>query len=166
MLYGKYKKILGWINRVTDILTGVCIVFMLGVLLLQVFARFIFFIPFPWAQDVIVFTLIAGVFLGAGSATAKGKQIRLEFFVDLIPEKPRQLLLTLADVVSIAFLAVVAQQSIKLSLDNLTTKIGSSPIAYCWYYALVVFGSIVMILNFIDIIVQRFYKADKKEETV
>lgn len=164
MIYRKYEKALGVINKINDILTGICIAFMMLVLLLQIFARFIFFIPFPWAQDVIVFTLVAGVFLGVGSATAKGKQIRLEFFVDLIPEKLRRYLLSFADAVSIAFLVVVVRQCISLGMSNLTTKVGSSPIPYCYYYFLVAFGSVIMILNFIDIIVQRFRKPEQSEK--
>lgn len=80
------KAAVGAFNKVCNLLLGIVMVAMFLVLLLQIISRFIAFVPLPWSQDLIVFLLICSVFLGACTATANNKQIRLEFFVDLLPK--------------------------------------------------------------------------------
>lgn len=101
------KTAVGAFNKVCNLLLGIVMVAMFLVLLLQIISRFIAFIPLPWSQDLIVFLLICSVFLGACTATANNKQIRLEFFVDLLPKKLTKVILIIADLISIAFLVVV-----------------------------------------------------------
>lgn len=98
------KTAVGAFNKVCNLLLGIVMVAMFLVLLLQIISRFIAFVPLPWSQDLIVFLLICSVFLGACTATANNKQIRLEFFVDLLPKKLTKVILIIADLISIAFL--------------------------------------------------------------
>lgn len=149
------NKAVGGLNKACAFLLGMDMVAMLGILLLQIFSRFVAFMPLPWSQDLIVFMLVVAVFLGAGSATAAGKQIRLEVFVDILSAKPRNAILILADLIGIAFLAVVTRQAIALAAENMTVIVGASPVTFGWYYVAVVFGSVVMALNFLCIILDR-----------
>ena len=155
MLRENLKKAVGGLNKVCALLLGIDMVAIFIILLLQIFSRFVAFMPLPWAQDMIVFLLVVAVFLGAGSATAAGKQIRLEVFVDLLPGKAKDVFLILADLLSIVFLAVVAKQAVSLAGENLTVIVGASPVTFGWYYVAVAFGSIIMILNFLCIILDR-----------
>lgn len=149
------KKAVGGLNKACAVLLGIDMVAMFLILLLQIFSRFVAFMPLPWSQDLIVFMLVVAVFLGTGSATAAGKQIRLEVFVDLIPEKPRNVILIVADLISIAFLAVVTWQAVSLARENITVIVGASPVTFGWYYVAVTFGAVVMVLNFLCIILDR-----------
>ena len=134
------KTAVGAFNKVCNLLLGIVMVAMFLVLLLQIISRFIAFIPLPWSQDLIVFLLICSVFLGACTATANNKQIRLEFFVDLLPKKLTEVILIIADLISIAFLVVVTSQAFQLTGENMH----------------VIVGAVGMILNFILLIVDRF----------
>lgn len=113
------KTAVGAFNKVCNLLLGIVMVAMFLVLLLQIISRFIAFIPLPWSQDLIVFLLICSVFLGACTATANNKQIRLEFFVDLLPKKLTEVILIIADLISIAFLVVVTSQAFQLTGENM-----------------------------------------------
>lgn len=145
----------GALNKVCSVLLGIDMVAIFLVLLLQIFSRFVSFMPLPWSQDLIVFLLVVSVFLGAGAATANGKQIRLEVFVDALPKLIQNVILIVADVISIVFLVIVTKQSFSLAAENMTVIVGASPVTFGWYYAAVTFGSVVMILNFICIILDR-----------
>lgn len=149
------KTAVGAVNKVCNFLLGIVMVAMFLVLLMQIISRFIAFTPLPWSQDLIVFLLVCSVFLGACTATANNKQIRLEFFVDLLPKKLTQIILVLADIISIAFLVVVTSQAFTLAGENMHVIVGSSPIGYGWYYFVVGVGAIGMILNFFVLIVDR-----------
>ena len=150
------KAAVGAFNKVCNLLLGIVRVAMFLVLLLQIISRFIAFVPLPWSQDLIVFLLICSVFLGACTATANNKQIRLEFFVDLLPKKLTKVILIIADLISIAFLVVVTSQAFQMTGENMHVIVGSSPITYGWYYFVVGIGAVGMILNFILLIVDRF----------
>lgn len=167
MLTKTYNAIVGKMNSVCDILVGVSMIVMLAVLTLQIVSRFIAFMPLPWSQDVLTFLLVANCFLGAGSATARGKQIRLDFFVMMMPKKVQNFMYLIADVISIVFLIIVTTQAFELATENMHVIIGSSPITFGWYYVIVGFGAVIMILNFINMVVDDAKKAfGKKTEEV
>ena len=113
------KTAVGAVNKACNFLLGIVMVAMFLVLLLQIISRFISFVPLPWSQDLIVFLLVCSVFLGACTATANNKQIRLEFFVDLLPKKLTKVILIIADLISIAFLVVVTSQAFQMTGENM-----------------------------------------------
>ena len=143
------------LNRFNNILLGIDVVAMFIVLMMQVFSRFIIFVPLPWSQDLITFLLVVSCFLGAGSATARGKQIRLEFFTGLLPDKAEDLVLIIADLISIAFLGVIFYQCLMLGIDNINFVIGASLVPSGYYYFAVCYGAAVMIINFTCLIGDR-----------
>ncbi|MBQ6622643.1 MAG: TRAP transporter small permease [Mogibacterium sp.] len=167
MIREKVDVVVGALNKVCNLLLGIVMVVMFIVLMLQIISRFVAFMPIPWSQDLITFLLVCSVFLGAGAATAKGKQIRLEFFVDLFPEKVTKIILCVADLVSIIFLVVITQQAIQMGQENIHTVMGGSLVAFGYYYMVVAFGCIVMICNFVMLILDRIAeitgKAGKEE---
>ena len=150
-----YDKIVRGINKVMDVLLTVVEVAMLIVLLLQIFQRFVAFIPIPWSQEFLTFLLVCSVFLGAPSATYNGKQIRLEFFVDFLPKKVSRIVLCVADLIAIVFLVIVAKDAFKLGLEYMHTIIGANPVSLGVHYMAVSIGFAVMALNFVNLILKR-----------
>ena len=167
MIREKVDVVVGALNKLCNLLLGIDMVVMFLVLMLQIVSRFVAFMPIPWSQDLITFLLVVSVFLGAGAATARGKQIRLEFFVDLFPEKVTKTILCVADLVAIIFLIVIVRQSFQMGMENIHTVMGGSLVAFGVYYFVVCFGSIVMICNFVMLILDRISeitgKAGKEE---
>lgn len=155
MIRKKFHGAVSLLDRCCEIALGAVMLTLFAVLLLQIISRFLVFLPIPWSQDMITFLLVCTVFLGVGSATGRGKQIRLEFFTELFPERMTAAILIFADLVSIVFLGVLTGQAMQLGRDNLTVHMGTSLVAFGWYYAVVAFGCAVMILNFMDLILMR-----------
>lgn len=155
MFRKNFHKAIGLLDRCCDVALGLVMLALFAVLMLQIISRFMVFFLIPWSQDMITFLLVCSVFLGVGSATSRGKQIRLEFFVDLFPKRVTAAFLTFADAVSIVFLCVLTVQAMQSAKDNITTHMGTSIVAFGWYYAVVAFGCAVMILNFADLILMR-----------
>ena len=164
MIAKKYNAVVGKINGVCDVFVGVSMLAMLVVLTIQIFSRFISFTPLPWSQDLLTFLLVANGFLGAGSATGRGKQIRLEFFAMMLPKKVEEVVYAAADLISIVFLGIVTKQAFELAGENMKVIVGSSPIAFGIYYLVVSFGAIVMILNFISMFINDIKKVLGKED--
>ena len=172
MALNAIRSVVDKLNKICSTLVAVDMVAMFIVLLIQIFVRFIMpSLAISWSMDMICFLLVISVFLGAGVATGAGKQIRLEIFADMLPKTLQKIVFTLADVVSIVFLCVVTSQSIHLGLENITVVVGASPVRFGWYYLVVALGCIIMIVNFLLIILNRFIpvkdtaKAEEKEGT-
>lgn len=159
----KFDKFVRGINKVMDTLLVIDMLVMFVILMLQIISRFVAFFIIDWTQDLLCFLLVASVYLGVCSATYMGKQIRLEFFVDLFPKRVADIILCVADVISIIYLAIICKDAATLALDNISIKLGTSIIPYGYYYVTVVIGFIGMIFNFINLILKRIPSITGKE---
>jgi len=71
------------INKINNVLLIAALAFMFILMMVQVFARFVFYFTLIWADDVTVFLLISSVFLGAGTAASLNRHIKLDFFINI-----------------------------------------------------------------------------------
>ena len=163
MFINKYKSIVQKVNKINEVMLVATLIIMFVVLLAQIFARFIFFIPLPASQDLLTFFMIASVFLGSGIAVANGKQIALEFLVDSIPGRTKDMLIILTDIISIAFLLLVVDQAREMIVKTKGALVGASPIPVSYYYVVVLIGCIIMIINFVDQALSKIRNGSVKE---
>ena len=152
------------INGFNTILLVAAIASMFVLLMLQIFSRFLFHFPMVWASDLIVFLLISTVFLGSGAATAKGKQIKLDFLIDLCKKETARKIQNFSDVISILFLLAISYQAAVLGMQATRTTVGASPIPLAYYYWAVGFGCFVMMLNFVVLLIKRLKKLPVMEK--
>jgi TRAP-type C4-dicarboxylate transport system permease small subunit len=101
--------------------------------------------------------------LGSGIAVAKNKHIALEFLVELFPKKIGEKVLIFSDFVSISFLFIIFYQAIVLIGKTKGSLIGASPIPVSGYYVIVAFGSLMMILNYINHIIKKLCNMGNRE---
>ncbi len=144
----KFNHVVKRINKANEIILVISIVIMFVILLAQIFVRFLFFIPLPASQDLLTFFMIASVFFGSGIAVANGKQIALELVIEYVPENVKNIMIILADCISITFLVIIMYQSIVLIEKCQGTIVGASPIPLSVYYMVVCIGCLFMMLNF------------------
>lgn len=163
MAVKQYGKIVEKINKINEIMLVATLVIMFIVLMAQIFARFIFFIPLPASQDILTFLMVAAVFMGSGIAVANHKQIALEFFVHSMPNKIRNKFMIFADGVSIFFLAIIIMQAYELMGKTKHTLVGAAQIPQMYYYLLVLIGCMVMTVNYINQILIKITGEEKKE---
>ena len=92
--------------RLAEIMAGLTLVVGVALNFSNVVGRYVFSAPIPWAEEVLVFLMIAGVFLGAGVVTLRGAHIRMDVLVHLLPA-PVQRALDLAALVAFIATATV-----------------------------------------------------------
>jgi|GEM_PF-3195056 len=155
MTIKKYDRAVKAVNRFNNILLVIALTGMFIILMLQIISRLTPLFILPWAQDMIIFMLMTSVFLGAGSATDVDKHIRLEFFIHFFRKNTARICLIIADIISILFLGVVCYQAAVLGAQALRTTMGASPVPLGVYYWVVGFGSLVMLLNSINLVIKR-----------
>jgi TRAP-type C4-dicarboxylate transport system permease small subunit len=96
---------------VIRIVSGAMLVGSVAVNFANIMGRYFFAVSIQWAEEVMLFLMIACVFLNCGLVGWAGRQIRMDAFVSLLPPRPRAVLELICDLVLIAtsiLLAVMA----------------------------------------------------------
>jgi TRAP-type C4-dicarboxylate transport system permease small subunit len=68
----------------------------------NIIGRYLLSAPIPWAEEVMLFLLVAVVFLGTSVVSWEGRQIRMDVFLHMLPAAVRRCLEVVADLASIA----------------------------------------------------------------
>src|SRR5579864_1741557 len=77
----------------------------------NIIGRYFLSVSIPWAEEVMLFMMIACVFLNCGLVGWAGRQIRMDAFVSLLPPRPRAIVELLCEIVVVATCLVLAALS-------------------------------------------------------
>jgi TRAP-type transport system small permease protein len=77
-------------------------------------ARYFFGSPFSWAEELMLFLMILGVFTGAVAVTWRNLHIRIDTLVDRLPPTLRRVVSMIATLASVAILTIVMVASFRL----------------------------------------------------
>ena len=108
------KQIERWAHRVMGvirIMSGALLIGSVAVNFANIIGRYFFAVSIQWAEEVMLFLMIACVFLNCGLVGWSGRQIRMDAFVSLLPPRPRAIVELICELVLIAtsiLLAVMA----------------------------------------------------------
>ena len=107
--------------RLGDAVAGVCIALaalaLVGIVAINgvnVVARYVFGSPFSWAEELMLFLMILGVFTGAVAVTWRNLHIRIDTIVERLPPAIRRVVTVVATLASIAIIMVVVVASSRL----------------------------------------------------
>lgn len=111
----------GFIIRLCDGIAHACLVIAALSLLCivaingaNVVARYFFGRAFSWAEELMLFLMILGVFSGAIAVTWRNLHIRIDTLVERLPPPIRRATMLVASLASIAILGVVMVASFRL----------------------------------------------------
>jgi TRAP-type C4-dicarboxylate transport system permease small subunit len=111
----------GFITWLCDGISHICLVIaalsLLGIVAINganVVLRYFFGSPFSWAEELMLFLMILGVFTGAVAVTWRNLHIRIDTIVDRLPPVWRRAVSVVATLASIGILAVVVVASSRL----------------------------------------------------
>jgi TRAP-type C4-dicarboxylate transport system permease small subunit len=130
------------------LLVGLGVV-MSGVVLMQVFFRFVIYLPFPWSEEIARYLMIWMGMLGSFVALRKGRHIGVTFLVERLPVGLNRVLTPLIQIALIAFLFIIAVQGWKLALFNASQKSPAMMIPMIYPYLAVPAGAALMILELV-----------------
>lgn len=122
-----------WIVRVALFLATAFLVIGVAINFLNAGGRYLFSAPIAWADEIMLFLMIAGVFLGACAVTWDNKHIRMDIVVNYLPAWLRRAFDVLGDLLTIAVcigMVVIAVPVIeKLTRFGQMTEAARIPIA-------------------------------------
>jgi C4-dicarboxylate transporter DctQ subunit len=107
--------------RLGDAVAGVCIALaalaLMGIVAINgvnVVARYVFGSPFSWAEELMLYLMILGVFAGGIAITWRNQHIRIATIIERTPDAIQRPAQVLAAVACIAVLATVTVASFSL----------------------------------------------------
>jgi TRAP-type C4-dicarboxylate transport system permease small subunit len=80
------------IIRAVEVVSAVCLLAACAVNFVNILGRYFFHAPIVWAEEVMQFLMIAGVFLGAPMVTLKRAHISMDMVLTVFPPRVRLLL--------------------------------------------------------------------------
>ncbi|MCB1334301.1 MAG: TRAP transporter small permease [Roseivivax sp.] len=154
--------------RAIRFLAGLCMALIVGIMLAQVFYRYVLGDSLIWAEELCRYLLIWQTFLVLGLAYSRGEFVALDFLPKALPPRGRWILRAVMAVPIVAFLAVIAwygydfasrfdRQTIP-ALDFIWTALTGHALGLSirWVYVSVTVGSVLMALHVIAELVATY----------
>jgi len=128
------------------------------ILSVNVFLRYLFSRPFPWAEEISVLLVVWAVFLGAGLVQKKDEHVAITYLYDLLSPKWKTLVLIFGNLCICAVLVVhlfsgVNLLRLQMKVTMISVNLSSSVFAWA-----VLVGIAAMLLFTIDSITKSFNK--------
>jgi TRAP-type C4-dicarboxylate transport system permease small subunit len=96
---------------VIRVASGLLLVGSVAVNFANIIGRYFLAVSIPWAEEVMLFLMIACVFLNCGVVGWAGRQIRMDAFVSLLPPRPRAIVELVCELVVVATSLLLAALS-------------------------------------------------------
>jgi len=154
-----------WINKAANAQVWICsgLLCALGALMsliifLQVFFRFVVYVPFPWSEECARYMMVWMALLGSVVALRWGRHIGVRILVEKIPGQGYdRIVVPFVQLCMIAFLAVLAKQGLNLLAFNMHQRSPAMEIPMLIPYLAIPVGSGMMILDIMaDMLQDRF----------
>ena len=113
------NKLKEYITQVLKFICLICILLLVGVVAIQVVSRQMK-ISLPWCEELARFSLIWLCFSGCAVAIAEKMHLSVNFFVNLAPEKIRNAIYYIDNVIIMCFFGVITYYGFALSSKTFT----------------------------------------------
>ncbi|MGE0313160.1 MAG: TRAP transporter small permease [Lautropia sp.] len=120
---------IGWrhhLARFEAYVSNLCLAALVAILALQVFFRYVLNIGLSWSEEVSRFLFVWFVYVSASFAVQKGTHIRVTIGVAVLPAALARLARPLADLVWVAFNALVVASGVLLIKGMIAHPVYSS----------------------------------------
>ncbi len=147
------KYLFYWLSRYLEIQTRLCqwLLLLLGVamtvlILLQVFFRFVVYVPLPWSEECARYLMVWMGMLGSVLAFEKGRHIGVTVLMDALPSVLRRWGARVVQLVIIGFLGTMCYQGVLLSSLNADQRSPALEVSMLVPYLALPVGFAMMIL--------------------
>ncbi len=120
------------------------------VVILQVFFRFVVYLPFPWSEELARYLMIWMGMVGSFVALRRGRHIGVNSLVECFPPVARRVAAIGLHLTLIAFLALIAREGLNLALFNAAQKSPAMMIPMIYPYLAIPAGAALMIVELLS----------------
>ena len=152
----------GQIDRLVRLLLVVFVTGMLAALLLQIAARYLMKIPFPWVEELARYLMIWTGFLGSSLAIRRGSHLGFSMLVDRLPRAINLLVSCGVSVGIMIFLGFLIKYGWFITAFVRNQNSPTLPVTMFWVYLAIPVGSAVMLLQILFALCERLLTASEK----
>jgi TRAP-type C4-dicarboxylate transport system permease small subunit len=163
------RRLTAAINRLAETLNQAACWLLVGLgvmmsvtVLLQVFFRFVVYLPFPWSEEIARYLMIWVGMVGSFVALRKGRHIGVTFLVEKLPAALDRVLTPLVQATLIAFLAVIAREGLHLAIANAAQKSPAMMIPMIYPYLAIPVGASLMMIELTAGLLNHLFPTEKK----
>ena len=155
------KKLSAAINKVLYVLSLTLFMIMFSITTINVFTRYLFNSPIPWAVELGRYCFVGVIFLGAIYVMRENGHIGLDIFIGMLPKKLNTAIVFIGRIVSVIFLAVFTVQAVRMTLMNFNILSAGMEIPMAIPYSVMIIGGVGMLIELIlNMIFPRRVKKD------
>lgn len=140
---------------VLEVFTGLAVLAIAIILMVQVLSRYVFQFPLAWPEEVAGFIFVWLIFLGAPLAYWSGSLIGIHVFVEAVPERFQKAIFVLTNVIVILFMIFLifkGTEAIGQSWNKRTTVLQFS---YAWIYVPLPIGAAALAVGYMLKLIKR-----------
>lgn len=158
------KKIDAIVSKVTALIGGVTFVGMILIIVMNVFARFIFMKSFAWAEEIAYLLLNWSVFMGVCHLYKTNALVAIDILVNALPHAAKRVVNLIIFVMMFVLNIGLVIWSWTLAMATFTGRVTPIlKIPYFWYYIAVTIAAVVLAAYSIGFIV-KVLKNEEIEE--
>ncbi len=145
----RVRTALNVLQTILGVAIGCGFLFALALNFTNVVLRYVFHAPIYWAEEVMIFTFVWCVFLGAAVVALRGEHLRVELLTWILPPEMQRGLGIVIHAVAATVMAFVAWRA--LTLFELVLRlqqksiVGEIPMAVP--FGAVLFGSVLLVIG-------------------
>jgi TRAP-type C4-dicarboxylate transport system permease small subunit len=113
----KFQNILSRINKIAAITSGILVVIIMLMTVVEVVGRYAFNSPTSWSIELSGYLLLISVFLAASYTLEKRGHVQVDVFIDMLPKKTRFAIAVITAILAIVFSILLLWQTSKLTFD-------------------------------------------------
>ena len=155
----KFRLILKKIQQLETILAVLLFAFIVTIIALQIFVRYLFGKPFPWAEELASLLLIYLTFLTADIVYKQKAHISINYFVNFFSERTKAFIAIAIYIFIGIFIVVLIPKCIallKMQFGHFTAAVLTLPKSFWSLPVPIAFGS--MLLTTVYFISEEFQK--------
>ena len=148
------------ISRLCDVVTAIgksfialCMLAIVLITLAAVIWRYALNSPIAWIEQVSNMLFIWMIFVGSAILYRQMLHIAVDFALAWLPETVKPIYFWVVEALNLLFIVLLFVYSLKLSIDVLDNTTGALDITPAWYYFSAPVASAMMILFFVEKIV-------------
>jgi TRAP-type C4-dicarboxylate transport system permease small subunit len=160
---GGFMKILSVIiNRCLYVLSLTLFIIMFGITTINVFLRYLFNSPIPWAVELGRYSFVGVIFLGTSYVMRENGHIGLDIFIGMLPEKLNRVVVFIGRIIVMIFLVTFIIQAFRMTLTNINVQSAGMLIPMAIPYSFMIIGGVGML---IELVLNMIFPARIKKDS-
>ncbi len=161
-----YSKFLDKLETVEKIFLGITVAIMVIVMIYQVILRYCFSAANSWSEELARYLFIYDVMVAAAIATRKNSHLQVDFLINLLKPRLKNIFTIAATAVGIIFLVFLFNYSLTLCQTAASNISAGLKISMSIPYACMPIGAVLMILTSLEVILKNIseMREPNKEE--